>query len=314
MRLGLLPSLTVHQTSEREGGQIYLPAVNGSLFLGVLAAVLTFRSSQRLATAYGISVTGALVVDTLLLLLVARQLWHWRGWQLAAAAFAFGGLEVAFLVANLSKVLSGGWVPLLIAGGVLIVMTTWRRGQQLVTTNRRREEGSLVAFVEDVRSRHVRRVPGVAVFPHPNKETTPLALRANVEHNRVLHQEVLIVSVDTVNVPQVPLQAGFSCDDLGYDDDGIRHVTLRFGFSDNPDIPRALRAACSLELLDPDLGRHEHTSYFVSRGAIRPTSAPGMKKWRKKLFIALAHNAANPAARFNLPPMRTVTMGSDIEI
>ncbi len=314
MRLGLLPPLRVHQTSEREGGQIYLPAVNWLLFLGVLAAVLSFRSSQRLATAYGISVTGALVVDTMLLLLVARQLWKWKSWQLAAAGIAFGGLEVAFLAANLSKVLSGGWVPLLIAGAVLTVMTTWRRGRQLVTTNRHREEGSLAEFVEDVRDRQIRRVPGVAIFPHPNKETTPLALRANVEHNGILHREVLIVSVETANVPQVPLEEGFSCDDLGYDDDGIRHLTIRFGFSDTSDIPRALRAACSRGLLDPDLDRQEPASYFVSRGGIRVTRSPGMRRWRKKLFVALAHNAADPAARFHLPPMRTVTMGSDIEI
>ncbi|HET8604392.1 MAG TPA: potassium transporter Kup [Marmoricola sp.] len=313
MRLGLLPSLTVHQTSEREGGQIYLPAVNGLLFLGVMAAVLSFRSSQRLATAYGISVTGALVVDTVLLLLVARQLWHWRTWQLVVAGIAFGGLEVSFLTANLSKVISGGWVPLLIAGAVLTVMTTWRRGRQLLTANRRREEGSLAQFVEDVRGRDLPRVPGVAIFPHPNKETTPLALRANVEHNGVLHQDVLIVSVETAHAPHVPLAEGFSCDDLGYDDDGIRHLTLRFGFSDAPDIPAALHEACSRELLDPDLDQ-QVPSYFISRGGIRPTRAPGMPRWRKKLFVFLAHNAADPAARFNLPSLRTVTMGSDIEI
>jgi KUP system potassium uptake protein len=314
MRLGLLPPLSVHQTSEHEGGQIYLPAVNGLLFIGVLAAVLSFRSSQRLATAYGISVTGALVVDTLLMLVVARQLWQWRAWKITLAAVVFGGLEVAFLSANLSKVLSGGWVPLLIALAVLTVMTTWRRGRHLVTTRRREEEGPLREFVELVRARGVPRVAGVAVFPHPNKDTTPLALRANLEHNHVLHEEVLIVSIETLNVPHVAFEDAFTCDDLGYEDDGIRHLTVRFGFSDVPDLPRALDQACEASVIDPRLAEREPASYFISRGAIRPTSSPGMRPWRKKLFVALAHNAANPAARFNLPPTRTVSMGSDIDI
>ncbi|MGN6302457.1 MAG: potassium transporter Kup [Angustibacter sp.] len=314
MRLGLLPPLNVHQTSEREGGQIYLPAVNGLLFLGVLAAVLTFRSSARLATAYGISVTGALVVDTVLMLIVARKLWQWRGWKLALAAVCFGGLEVAFLSANLSKVLSGGWVPLLIAAAVLTIMTTWRRGRALVTANRREEEGPLRDFVEQVRAQRVPRVDGVAVFPHPNKDTTPLALRENLDHNHVLHREVLIVSIETLNVPHVAVEDAFTCDDLGYDDDGIQHLTVRFGFSDVPDLPRALDDACAAGVLDPRLAEQEPASYFISRGAVRPTNAPGMRPWRKRLFVGLAHNAANPAARFNLPPTRTVTMGSDIEI
>ncbi|MFP5347278.1 MAG: potassium transporter Kup [Actinomycetes bacterium] len=314
MQLGLLPPLTVHQTSEREGGQIYLPAVNGLLFLGVMAVMLTFRSSARLATAYGVSVTGALVVDTILLLIVAPLLWHWRPWQVAIVAVAFGGLEGTFLAANLSKVLHGGWVPLLIAVVILTVMTTWQRGRHLVMTERREEEGSLPAFVEQVRTKSIPRVPGVAVFPHPNKDTTPLALRANVEHNHVLHQDVIIVSVRTANVPHVPLSEAFTHDDLGYADDGIQHLDVRLGFSDDPNIPRILRAACTMNMLEPTFTESEPVSYFVSRGAIRPTRARGMWRWRKKLFVALSHNAANPAARFDLPADRTVVMGSDITI
>lgn len=314
VQLGLLPPLTIRQTSEREGGQIYMPVVNGLLFLAVLVVMLAFGSSARLATAYGVSVTGALVVDTLLMLLVARLLWQWRAWKITLAAVVFGGLELTFLAGNLSKIINGGWVPLLIAAAVILVMTTWRRGRQLVVSDRGNKEGSLSQFIEDVRVEALPRVPGVAVFPHPNKNTTPLALRANVEHNHILHEHVVIVSVITARVPHVASSAAFSYDDLGYSDDGIEHLTMKFGFSDDPDVPAALRAACRANVLPIEAADMENASYFVSRGAIRSTHPKGMVHWRKKLFVTLAHNAVDPAARFNLPALRTVTMGSDVEI
>ena len=165
VQLGLLPPLTIRQTSKEEGGQIYLSVVNTLLYIGVLAVMITFGSSARLATAYGVSVTGALVVDTLLLLLVAPLLWHWKPWKTVLAAVAFGGLELTFLAGNLSKVAHGGWVPLLIAAAVIVVMTTWRRGRQLVSDDRKIKEGSLNDFVEEVRAEHVPRVPGSRSSP-----------------------------------------------------------------------------------------------------------------------------------------------------
>jgi KUP system potassium uptake protein len=314
VQLGLLPPLTIRQTSEREGGQIYLPAVNALLFIGVMAVMLAFGSSDRLSTAYGISVTGALVVDTLLLLLVARPLWNWSPWKIVAAAVVFGGLELAFLAGNLSKIVNGGWVPLLIAAAVITVMTTWRRGRQLVQQDRKRKEGSLSQFIDDLRVQNLPRVPGIAIFPHPNKDSTPLALRANVKHNHVLHEHVIIVSVTFAPVPHVPTLEAYTYDDLGYTDDGIEHLAIRFGFSDEPDLPRALRAACRAGVLPLKAGDFKQASYFISRGAIRTTRSKGMVRWRRSLFVALAHNAADPAARFGLPALRTVTMGSDVEI
>ena len=314
VQLGLLPPLTIRQTSKREGGQIYLPAVNLLLFIGVLAIMLTFRSSAALTTAYGVSVTGALVVDTLLLLLVARPLWKWRMWKIVVAAVVFGGLELTFLAGNLSKILHGGWVPLLIALAVITLMTTWRRGRQLVQEERREQEGSLAGFIEHVNTAKIERVPGVAVFPHPNKDTTPLALRANLQHNHVVHRRVIIVSVVTANVPHVPLSRAFITDDLGYTDDGIEHITIKFGFSDDQDLPSALRAACQAGALRFDAGEMDGASYFISRGGIRETRGKGMATWRKKLFVGIAHNAADPASRFLLPADRTVTMGSDVRI
>ncbi|RFA07063.1 potassium transporter Kup [Subtercola boreus] len=314
VQLGLLPPLTVRHTSEKEGGQVYLPAVNALLFVGVMTVMLVFRSSEALATAYGVSVTGALVVDTLLLLLVARRLWGWGPLKIGIAAVAFGGLELTFLSANLSKVLHGGWVPLLVALAVILVMTTWRKGRALVIKGRIVKEGSLSEFVQAVRDKQVLRVPGIAIFLHPNRDSTPLALRANVERNRVLHKRVIIVTVVIENVPHIHPKEAFEYNDLDYSDDGIDHVRVRFGFSDTPNIPRALRRACSLGVLDLKAKQIDAASYFVSRGAIRPTRAPGMTAWRKSLFVALAQNAANPAARFALPASRTVTMGSDIDI
>ncbi|MEO7022904.1 MAG: potassium transporter Kup [Leifsonia sp.] len=314
VQLGLLPPLTIRQTSEQEGGQIFLPAINVLLFVGVMAVMLSFGSSDRLSTAYGISVTGALVVDTLLLLLVARPLWQWQPWKIVAAAVLFGGLELTFLAGNLPKILNGGWVPLLIAAAIILLMTTWHRGRQHVQNDRRAKEGSLVEFIEDVRMQNLPRVPGIAVFPHPNKDTTPLALRANVKHNHVLHEHVILVSVITAQVPHVPTLEAFTYDELGYEDDGIEHLTIRFGFSDEPDLPRALRAACRANVLPLDAADFKNASYFISRGAIRTTPAKSMVRWRRSLFVALAHNAADPAARFGLPPLRTVTMGSDVEI
>jgi KUP system potassium uptake protein len=314
VQLGLLPPVTVRQTSKHEGGQIYLPGVNAALFVGVLVVMLTFGSAARLATAYGVSVTGALVIDTLLLLLVARVLWHWRAWQLALAAVAFGGVELTFLAANLSKVAHGGWLPLVIAVVVFTVMTTWRRGREIVAGNRRKQEGPLREFVDDLYVRGLPRVPGTAVFPHPGKETTPLALRANVEHNKILHEDVLIVSASSANVPHVPVAERFQVDDLGYEDDRIQHLSVRFGFSDEPNLPEALAQACATGALPAATIRVQEASFFLSRGALRRTRAKGMARWRKILFLRLAHNAADPAAYFGLPVDRTVTMGSPIDV
>jgi KUP system potassium uptake protein len=315
MQLGLLPPLKVRQTSEQEGGQIYLPGLNAALFVGVMIIVFGFRSSAKLSTAYGVSVTGALVVDTLLMLIVARVLWRWQPWKLAAGAVLFGGLELLFLVANLSKIAHGGWLPLLIAAFVFTVMTTWRRGREIVGTNRRAKEGPLDAFIEKVSERPATpRVPGVAVFPHPGKETTPLALRATVRHHHVLHQHVIIVSATAANVPHVALADGVTCDALGYEDDGIQYIAVKFGFADLPDIPAAVDHACASGLLESGVTDVSDATYFVSRGAIRRTNAPGLAGWRKMLFLFFAHNATDPARYFCLPSERTVVMGSDIDI
>ena len=313
MQLGFVPALTVHQTSKVEGGQVYLPAVNGALFVGVLALMLSFGSSARLATAYGVAVTGALLIDTVLMLVVARVLWRWQPWKMVLAAVGFGGVEALFFSGNIAKVVHGGWLPLLIATCVFTVMTTWQRGRKIVIANRNREEGPLQAFIEEFHASGTPRVPGTAIFLHPTKETTPLALRANVHFNGILHEKVVIVSAVAANVPYVPADERLRVDDLGYADDGVFHLVLRYGFSEGPDIPRGLhdaRASGQLELdFDPD-----KASFFLSRASLRITSQPGLTYWRKLLFVALANNAANPTAFFGLPIVRTVVMGTHIDL
>jgi KUP system potassium uptake protein len=313
VQLGLLPPLRIKQTSEHEAGQVYLPGVNWALFAGVVVLILVFRSSERLATAYGIAVTGALLVDTLLLVVVARRRWHWRPWQLVLAAVTFGGIELSFLGANLTKVLSGGWLPLLIAATLALIMTTWRKGREITVQNRTAAEGPLQDFIEKVRKHQITRVRGTGVFPHPTKDTTPLALRANVEHNHVLHRQVLIVSVRPEGVPHVKPSDQLTADDLGYSDDGIMHLTVRYGFFDTPDLPAAVEKAAAEGLLPSEVDTDD-VSYFLSRGALRRTDGAGMSRWRKQLFIVLAHNAGDPAEIFALPRSRTVIMGSDVDV
>jgi KUP system potassium uptake protein len=312
MRLGYLPYLTVRQTSAREGGQIYLPAVNWLLFAGVLILMVGFRSSAKLATAYGLAVTGTLLLTTALFLVVARARWHWPLWRLAAVTVVFGGIEGMFFAANLTKVEHGGWLPLVIGALVITVMTTWQRGRQIITRRRIDLEGPLSEFVEQLHTHPVPRVPGTAVFPHPTKQTVPLALRANVAFNQVLHEHVVIISVTAENVPHIPRSQRLSVDSLGYADDGIVHLASRFGFQDAQDIPSTLRDAF---MLTPELEVDTETaSYFLSHLTLEQGSRGAMMSWRKRLFIALAHNAATPAAYFRLPIERTVVMGSRLQI
>ncbi|HEU5005848.1 MAG TPA: potassium transporter Kup [Jatrophihabitantaceae bacterium] len=313
-QLGLLPPLTVRQTSDESAGQVYLPAINTALFVGVLALMLIFRSSARLATAYGVSVTGALIVDTVLLMAVARSRWHWGAGRLVLVAVAFALVELTFFAANITKILHGGWLPVLIAIVVFTLMSTWRRGRDIVTANRVKKEGSLADFVEQVHGARILRVPGTAVFPHPNKESAPLALRANVEHNGVLHEHVVIFSAVPKTVPHVAPEDQVSIDNLGYSDDGIIHVTLRYGFFDRPNIPWALARHGDEVRSELHCAELTDVSYFLSRATLRRRRNGPMRRWRKALFVAMARNAANPAAYFGLPADRTVVMGTQIDL
>ncbi len=312
VRLGFLPNLTVRHTSQRESGQIYVPAINWLVFASVIILVLGFRSSNRLATLYGFAVTGTFLIDTTLFLIVAMTVWHWPGWKGIALGVLLYVVEIAFFAANVTKIASGGWLPLCIAAAVATVMTTWQLGRRIVTAKREEMEGPLQHFVDELHERNLTRVRGTAVFPHPTKETTPLALRANVEFNQVLHEHVVIVSVRAEAVPYVPVDERITVDPLVHAHDGVVHIDVRFGFQDEQDLPDTLRRAIGLsdELqFDP-----EQASYFLSRLTIQRGDLEGMARWRKRLFVGLAHNAANPASNFCLPDDRTVIMGAHLEL
>ena len=312
VRLGLFPRLAVRHTSREEGGQIYVPAVNWILFVGVLVLIGVFRSSARLATAYGLAVTGTLVLTTLLYLLLAKRVWHWALWKVVVYSVVIGGLELTFFGANLLKIVSGGWLPLLVAAIVVTLMTTWRTGAQMLARRRAELEGPLNEFVTMVREEHVERVPGFAVFPHPNKTTTPLALRSHVTFNRVLHEHVVIVQIVNENVPHIRHVDRVEFDDLGYADDGIWHIRIRVGFNDSQDIPRGLALAIGMSAeLDVDVA---DAHYFLSVLTVHATGAPRMTGWRERLFVWMAHNAANRTEVFHLPPERTVVMGANLDL
>ncbi len=209
--------------------------------------------------------------------------------------------------------LHGGWFPLVIAAIIFTVLITWQNGQKIVMERRRKLEGPLRAFVDEVRERgdEVIRVPRTGVFFTAYPDNTPLALRANFEHNHTVHETVVVVSLEPLNVPHVRAEERLKHDDLGYEDDGICHVTARYGFQDDIDIPGILRGA--LKQLEGDVNL-ENVSYFISRASISITDDPCMARWRKKLFAAIARNAANPVGYFNLPDERTVVMGAHVEL
>jgi KUP system potassium uptake protein len=314
VQLGFLPRVTIRHTSHEEVGQVYAPAINWGIFAAVVALVVGFGSSAHLASAYGIAVTGTLAIDTILFFVVVRALWRKPLWLAIGGAIAFLIVDLAFFSANLRKVVHGGWFPLSIALVVFVVLMTWQRGRKIVTENRVEEEGPLREFVEEIHAMEppVYRVPGTAVFLHVGSETAPLAMRANLEHNRTLHEHVVVLSIESMKVPHVAESERLTVDDLGYSDDGISHISARFGFQDEPNVPAALRlAAGNGSELDIEV---DSCSYFLSRATIVPTRAPGMRQWRKRLFVALARNSANPVEYFGLPTERTVVMGAHIPV
>ena len=311
MRLGVFPRLRVQHTSKEEGGQIYLPAINWILFFGVLMLIAIFQSSTRLANAYGLAVTGTLLLTSLLYLLLAQAVWRWPLWRIAVFGVVILGAEVVFFAANLTKVFSGGWLPLLIAVVVVTVMTTWRDGHAALQERRSQIEGPLSDFIDHIREARITRVPGVAVVPHPNSTTTPLALRANVAFNRVLHEHVIIVQITNENVPHIHHVDRVTVRDLGYADDGIVHVTVRVGFTDSQDIPKGLALAIgrTAELdIDP-----EQAHYFLSLLDLH-ASDPSLKAWRTRLFAWMAHATANRTEALHLPLDRTVVIGSRLDL
>jgi KUP system potassium uptake protein len=313
-QLGYLPRLRIEHTSETRIGQIYVPWVNWALLVAVLALVFTFRSSTALAYAYGVAVTGTITCTTLLFFYIVREQWKKPLWLVLPGATVLLTIDLLFFAANLTKLPHGAWLPLVVGLAVFTVLTTWQKGRMLVSKQRALDEGSLHDTIEGLHNcvPPLYRAPGTGIFLNRGKTTAPLALRANVEHNHVLHDHVVILEIKTLPVPHVAEANRLEIDDLGYKDDRIFHVSAHFGYMDNPSVPPLLelirRTPTEAPLCDDDI------SYFLSTIEIRRGKAPGMSQWRKYIFIATARLTADAAEYFQLPRDRTVIMGSRIEL
>ena len=313
-QLGYLPRLRIAHTSESTIGQIYVPWINGLLMVGVMILVFAFRSSAALAYAYGMAVTGTITITTLLFLFVARARWRMPWWVIIVGGGALLVVDLLFLAANMTKLLHGAWLPLLIGLIAFTVLTTWQHGRGLVTAARDKAEGPLRDFVRDIKEGRppLPRIPGTAVVLNRGGETTPLSMHANVFHNHVLHEHVIIVSVDTPPVPRVPDSERITVDDLGDHNDGIFFVSARFGYMERPDVPAALRLVDPVVIDGPiDV---DNASYFLSKVDLFAGPQRSMAPWRKRLFIAISHMTGDVAGYFGLPLDRTVIVGARIEI
>jgi KUP system potassium uptake protein len=312
-QLGYLPRLRVIHTSEREYGQVYVPVINWLLLAAVLALVLTFQTSVKLAFAYGMAVTGTITITTILFFVLVRHRWQRPLWLTLLGASFFLTVDLAFFGSNLTKLTHGAWLPLTIGVVLFGVMVTWFRGRELVTAERLRVEGPLRTFVDEFRAKDppVTRVPGTAVFLNRGKETAPLAMRECVEHLHSLHEHVVVLSLETMPVPRIRDSERLEIDQLGHRDDGISFVRAKHGYFEEFDVPTLIRLIekagieCPLEV--------DEASYFLSKVELKPTHKPGMSHWRKELFLGIALITAEPADYFRLPRERTVILGSQIE-
>ena len=311
-QLGYLPRLRVVHTSASTFGQVYLPWINGVLMVAVLILVFAFRSSAALAYAYGMAVTGTITITTLLYLYIAHARWRVPLWLIVVGGSALLGVDLLFVAANLTKFVHGAWLPLLIAITTFTVMITWQRGNTIVSRRREVAEGPLDAFVDEISKRGLVRVPGTAIFLNRSTSTAPLALRANAEHNDVLHEHVVIVTIEVLPIPRSSDSERVEVDSLGHADDGIIHVTARFGYMETPDVQHALR------VLEPTKTEGsisiDDASYFLSKIQLIKGEARTMPAWRTNLFIATSYLSADAAEFFCLPPDRTLIVGSRIEV
>ena len=306
IQLGFIPRMQIKHTSETAAGQIYIPVVNWGLMIMVIILVLFFQSSSNLAAAYGIAVTGAMFIDTILLAAVLLSLWKWPVWKALPLIALFFIVDMAYLGANLIKVPHGGWVPLLMGFFIFTLLTTWARGRQLMRTSMAEGSIPIEIFAKSAKN-SAQRVPGTAIFMASSAAGVPSALLHNIKHNKVLHERVIVLTVLVEDVPFVSETKRVELRDLG---EGFYRMTLHYGFLEETDIPAALAAA------DMCGGKFEmmQTSFFLSRQTLIASKQPGMAIWREKLFAWMLRNAATAMEFFKLPTNRVVELGSQVEI
>ncbi|HET8655629.1 MAG TPA: potassium transporter Kup [Longimicrobiaceae bacterium] len=308
VQLGYLPRLEIEHTSERERGQIYIPSVNWVLMLTCIGLVLGFRSSSNLAAAYGVAVTTDFVFTTILFSVVARTRFGWSLTTVVLLASLFLVPDLAFWAANMLKIPSGGWFPLVVAATVYTVMTTWKRGREILRHRLKVGELPFDVFAAQMKAHPPTRVSGTAVFMYGNPETTPPALLHNLKHNKVLHERVILLMVRTEDVPHVPAGERVRVQEIG---NGFYRVLVCYGFMEDPDVPAAMRLAKSQGLTI----RPMETTYFLGReNLIATRRRRGMAVWREKLFSTMSRNARGAASFFRLPPNRVVELGAQIEL
>jgi KUP system potassium uptake protein len=307
VQLGYLPRVHIEHTSHREIGQIYIPGVNWLLMIACIGLVAGFRESTSLANAYGVAVTTDMVFTTLLFAAVARARWKWAWWRVGALAAAFLVVDLAFWGANLEKIPHGGWFPLVVAAVIFTLMTTWKRGRQILSTRMHATTLPFDLFLADLERNPPARVPGTAVFMYGNADGTPPALLHNLVHNKVLHERVVLLTVETQEIPVVADDDRMQVEEAGH---GFYRVSIRYGFTEEPDIPAVL---ARVKVPGLDL-RPMKTSYFLGRETLIPSSKPGMAIWREHLFAVMSRNARTATSFFGLPPNRVVELGAQIEL
>jgi KUP system potassium uptake protein len=307
VQLGFLPRLRMLHTSAKEAGQIYIPFVNWSLFVAIVLAVVMFKSSGALASAYGIAVTTDMLITTVLTFFVIRYAWKYPLWLCVGATAIFFVIDLAFWGSNLLKLLDGGWFPLVIGAGVFTLMTTWKQGRKLLHERTQQDAIELSSFLDAVFINPPTRVEGTAVFLSGEQGTVPNALLHNLKHNKVLHEHNLFVTVKSHEVPWIGLNKRVQIEALGHD---CWQVTLNYGFKNEPNVPEALQQivghGCALDPMQ--------TSYFLSRDTVVPTMGGGMSEWREKLFAQMHRNASAAADFLQLPSNAVVELGSKVEI
>jgi len=307
MQLGFTPRMEIEHTSERAIGQIYVPQVNWGLMVAVVGLVLAFQSSSNLAAAYGIAVTGTMIMTSLLAYVVATSRWGWSRPKALAVVIPFLVADVAFFSSTTTKIIDGGWFPLVMGGILLLLMTTWKRGREIVAE--RLQEGTipLQSFFSRLASSKTLRVPGTAIFMTANASVVPYALLHNLKHNKVLHDRVVLMTVLTENVPYVAERDRITVQPL---DNNFFRVILRYGFAEDPNIPASLQRMKDLGLVFSMM----ETSFFLSRETLIATIRPGMALWREKLFVSMAKNAINATDFFRIPANRVVELGTQVEL
>ncbi|MNH51661.1 potassium transport protein Kup [compost metagenome] len=307
VQLGLLPRIDIRNTSETLAGQIYVPAVNSLLMIGVLFLLLTFQSSHNLTAAYGVAVTGTMLVNTLMAWSVVTKKWKWPMWAVLGTLVPFGIIDSVFLTSNLLKIPDGAWMPLVLGGGLVLIMWTWVRGTQILTEKTRKDSLPLHDLIEMLKARPPHRAPGTAIFLTSDPEVAPVALMHNLKHNKVLHEKNVILTVHTADRPRVADSQRVTMEPIS---DDFKRLTITYGFMETPNVPRAL-GLCRKQGLKFDI---MSTSFFLGRRSVVASARQGMPLWQDKLFIFLMRNAANPTDFFHIPPGRVVELGTQVSV